>query len=115
MPNFNSVLYQILGARLKARREQLGINQVDLGDRAGIGRTSISNIEQGRQKPPLSVIYKICKVLDSDIQNILPTYTEIQDNISISKKDDIESVLNKLDVDKKTLREITNLINQTKK
>lgn len=45
MPNFNSVLYKILGSRIKGRREYLKINQIDLGDKVGIGRTSITNIE----------------------------------------------------------------------
>lgn len=52
MKNFNSILYQILGNRIKTRREELNMNQIELGEKANIGRTSISNIEQGRQKPP---------------------------------------------------------------
>lgn len=115
MSDFNSILYEVLGARIKARREELGINQNELSDNSGIGRTSISNIEQGRQKPPLSVIYQICNVLNIDVLQVLPSFTDIQQQINFSQESFLKSYLDNLDIDKKTMKEINSTFNQTHK
>lgn len=112
MPNFNSVLYQILGSRLKARREELGINQFDLGEKAGIGRTSISNIEQGRQKPPLSIIYKICNELNVDVHVILPTHSEIEEVIHPKDQNTLHLYYQKYGLTEDMQKEIDNFFKE---
>lgn len=114
MKNFSSVLYEILGKRIKSRREELNLNQSDLGDRADIGRASISNIEQGRQKPPLSVIYKICHELDVDVHTILPTYKEIEDTISQIDNSSLKKFYDHYNLDEKTKEQIDNLFKDKK-
>lgn len=109
MPNFNSTLYQILGNRIKTRREEIRLNQNELGEKAGVGRTSISNIEQGRQKPPLSVIYNICHALDIDIHSVLPSYNEIHNAMTPESKTGFDSYYDIYSVDEKTQRTIENL------
>lgn len=109
MPNFNSALYKILGIRIKNRREELRINQNDLGEMVGIGRTSISNIEQGRQKPPLSIIYKICQKLDIDVHAVLPTYGEIEETINSDNSISFKRYYDKFNLDEKTQQELDNL------
>jgi hypothetical protein len=44
-------------------------------------RTSITNIEAGRQKAPLHVIYTICDALDVDPLKILPTPSEVRQQV----------------------------------
>lgn len=112
---FSSTLYKLLGNQIKTRREELRINQIDLGLKAGIGRASISNIESGRQKPPLSVLYQICNALDIDIQVLLPTYSDVQREIQNSKKTDLEDYFNKYNLDTKTQEQIANLLKGIKK
>ncbi len=70
-------LYRQIGERLRARREQLDMRQSALADAIGVRRTSVSNIESGRQKAPLHLIYRICAVLGIDIATILPTAEEL--------------------------------------
>jgi len=113
MLNFNSVLYKILGNRIKNRREDLKINQTDLGEKVGIGRSSITNIENGRQKPPLSIIYKICRELDIDVHTILPTYGEVEEIInSDNDKSSLKPYYEKYGLDENLQREIDNLFNK---
>lgn len=114
MSNFNSILYEILGNRIKKRREYLQINQDKLGEKVGIGRTSISNIEQGRQKPPLSMIYKICQVLDIDVHVILPTNREIQEAIKPDKDSSLKLYYEHYNLDENTQKEIDNLFKDSK-
>lgn len=41
--------YTLLGQRIRAAREARGLNQEALGSAIGIGRSSVSNVEAGRQ------------------------------------------------------------------
>lgn len=69
-----NALYGHIGHRIKEIRKSLGLTQSDLAKKAGIRRTSMTNIEAGIQKLPLHVIYRICEALDiKDINEILPT------------------------------------------
>jgi transcriptional regulator with XRE-family HTH domain len=74
------LLYLHIAARLKARRVELGLTQQHLGDKVGLGRTSISNIEAGEQKPPLHVLYTICMALQVEPVDILPTIAKATTN-----------------------------------
>ena len=73
----DELLYNLIGQRLKARREELGYSQAWLADRVGLIRTSITNIEAGRQKLPLHSLYEICLTLDVDPIEVLPTTGEV--------------------------------------
>lgn len=108
MADFNSVLYRVLGEKIKERREELGLSQQELSDKIlKLGRTSISNIEKGRQFPPLSTIYELCRALDIDVQRILPTYSEVEAEANSSPENDkIEKYFNTLNLDQKTMDQL---------
>lgn len=65
-------LYIELGANIRAARERAKLDQATLADAVGLVRTSITNIERGRQRPQLHVIYAIADVLKVSISDILP-------------------------------------------
>lgn len=71
-------LYALIGERIKQRRMERGNTQAWLAKRAGMLRTSITNIEMGRQKAPLHVIYALCVALDVDPLEILPSLSEVR-------------------------------------
>lgn len=73
-----ATLYKTIGGRLKARRKQLGKSQSWLAERTGLLRTSITNIESGRQKIPLHTLYAACLALNCELTDILPTAGEVQ-------------------------------------
>ena len=53
---------------IRERREQLGISQKDLAEKAGISQSFLCDIEQGRCKPSIDTAVKLAQVLDvSDI------------------------------------------------
>ncbi|AWM14742.1 hypothetical protein DI487_13330 [Flavobacterium sediminis] len=118
MLDFSSALYKILGDRIKDRRDSLGMSQTNLSEELkDLKRASISNIEKGRQHPPLDTIYRLCEALRLDIHTILPTYSEVLDYIEKNNSDNkIERFLDSLDVeDKLTFEKIKNLLNKDKK
>lgn len=76
-------LYAYVGKRIKELREgKPGVaprmTQAQLAKQVGLERTSITNIEKGEQKVPLHVLYRICSVLNVDIQEVLPALQEVK-------------------------------------
>jgi transcriptional regulator with XRE-family HTH domain len=72
-----ATLYMWIGERLRARRDELGMKQGELADAVGVKRSSISNIESGRQKAPLHLLYRLSAILGIDIAAILPPVDDI--------------------------------------
>jgi DNA-binding XRE family transcriptional regulator len=79
MLNKDELLYREIGERLKKRRIELGLTQAQLAEKiGGMRRTSITNIEAGKQHPPLGVLYDLCRVLGLEIMEVLPTVAEMK-------------------------------------
>ena len=49
---------------VRERREQLGISQKELAERAKISQSFLCDIEQGRCKPSIDTALRLAKVLD---------------------------------------------------
>ena len=49
---------------IKERREQLGISQKELAERAKISQSFLCDIENGRCKPSIDTAIKLAQVLD---------------------------------------------------
>ncbi len=56
-----------LGLRLKHLRQELGISQEELADRAGIHRTYVSGVERGIRNPTVTVMEKLAAGLGVDL------------------------------------------------
>lgn len=65
-------LYQAIGKRLKELREANDLTQADLAKTLGLERTSITNIERGRQRPGVHVLYRICAYFQVSVDALLP-------------------------------------------
>ena len=61
-----------IGVKLKILRTSKNLSQQELADKLKIGRTSISNIEKGRQSLTLQNMEAICKSLGCVSSDILP-------------------------------------------
>jgi len=110
--DFNTILYSLIGEKLKGLRVEKGMSQTELSDKIpNIGRTSISNIEKGEQKPPLHVIYLICNELDIDIHSILPTFSDVMDKVKSYNKNDLSNYIDDSEIDEKTRIVLQELLN----
>ncbi|MBL7789358.1 MAG: helix-turn-helix transcriptional regulator [Chitinophagales bacterium] len=85
-PNMSQEIYVLIGENVRKEREKLGINQVELGNRVKFNRSSISNIEKGKQKTPIHVLYRIAKELQVDVRDFLPSQNEIEQVLSNEDK-----------------------------
>lgn len=67
-----SFLYQTLGSRIRKLREDKKLKQEYFAKLLGISRTSLINIEQGRQRPPLHNLYEFARCLEVPVHELLP-------------------------------------------
>lgn len=65
------LIYKEIGLLLMARRHELGMTQEDVAEILGLTRTSIVNIECGRQRIMLHTIIGIAAILGEDSGQLL--------------------------------------------
>ncbi len=65
-------LYTKFGKLVRGHRNRLGLTQDQLGGRVGLSRTSITNIEQGRQKVLLHQVFLLARSLEISPEVLLP-------------------------------------------
>lgn len=65
--------YEELGVRIKHARINANIKPDALGDILGLTRTSIVNIENGRQKPSIHLLIVIANVFRMNFNELLPS------------------------------------------
>lgn len=74
-------LYREFGRLLRRRRERAHLSQEVLGKRVGLTRTSISNLEAGRQRLPLHLVYRFADVLGIEPGELMPHPDESEDGL----------------------------------
>lgn len=70
-------VYSLIGSQIKLIRQKKDISQEDLAKRAGLTRTSIVLIENGRQRLPIDRLYNIAKALQISPARLLPDIHEV--------------------------------------
>lgn len=72
-------LYALLGERIKRLRRMQSpeMNQEKLGQVLGLTRTSITNIERGKQKLTVDALYKLCETFSVDVAALMPTLADV--------------------------------------
>ena len=56
--------------RLKEYRAEMGINQSELGRRAGVSRQTISLIERGDYSPSVTLALKLASIIKVSVEDI---------------------------------------------
>ena len=67
-----NLIYKTFGLKLRDARKRAGLTQVDLADRVGLSRTSITNIEKGRQGIPLHMLLQLASAVGVQAVGLLP-------------------------------------------
>ncbi len=63
--------HAMVGMRIRAIREVLGITQTDLASRVGLKRVSVTNLEVGRQRLLLDGVERYAKALGTTPKALL--------------------------------------------
>ena len=69
--------YRGVGRKIRQTRENQHLSQDSLAQRLGISRTSMVNIEAGRQRTPLHVLWQIAELLETKLTLLIPTPEEL--------------------------------------
>lgn len=64
--------YRAFGERVRAARVEAGLSQKTLGERVGLTRTSVTNIESGQQHIPLHMLLLLARALGVDPCALVP-------------------------------------------
>ncbi len=67
-----SEFYRQIGDSIRKYRTRRKLSQDALAQLVGLTRTSLTNIENGRQHPPLHIICDIAEQLEVDVTVLLP-------------------------------------------
>lgn len=62
-----------VGARLQRMRKARGITQEELAQRIGVPRPSYANIESGRQRIPIDIVWRAAVVLRVKVDALVPS------------------------------------------
>jgi len=73
--------YEKLGENIKEARRRQNMNQEELGEKLGLSRVSVVNIETGKQRLPLHVLGDISDILKVKISELVPDIANQQDNM----------------------------------
>lgn len=73
--------YSVVGSNIKEARMRKRVTQTELGNKLGLTRSSIANVEAGRQRVQLHGIVQIATALQVDLGNLVPTSES--DSISV--------------------------------
>jgi transcriptional regulator with XRE-family HTH domain len=65
-------LYEEFGLRFRKRRNAVGLTQSQVAERVGLTRTSITNIERGRQHIVLHQLFLLASAVGSKPEDLLP-------------------------------------------
>lgn len=84
----NRPLYAMIGKRIREEREVRGVTQKDLAARVRLTRTSITNIESGKQKILVHTLLDIAQVLGVEPATLLQGYD------AVGKSEELDDLIN---------------------
>ena len=114
----DELLYQAVGEKIRSVRERSKpkLSQAQLAARLGVSRTSIVNIEAGRQHAPLHILWQIAGILGTELSLLIPQRDELLEIQAPIKLD--EQTISKIEAavngDPEARRQLTGFISKFK-
>lgn len=73
----SDLLYRLVGQRIRDARQRVPrLSQTALAKRLAISRASVVNIEAGRQRAPLHLLWQIAEELQTELALLIPNQQE---------------------------------------
>ena len=70
-----SVFYKNLGDRIRTARQKAELKQEAFAVQLGLSRVSIVNIEKGRQRPAIHLLWNIARILNIEVEDLISNLT----------------------------------------
>lgn len=81
---------QSIGTRIKQRRNELGLKQLQIKELTGISSGNLSDIENGKKLPSTPALLALSDTLDCSIDWILKGKSPNSENVFLSNEREIE-------------------------
>lgn len=75
---------QTIGNRIKERRKELNLTQLDIKAKVGISSGNISDIERGNRLPAASTLVQLAEALECSVDYILTGDSPIKEKFELS-------------------------------
>jgi transcriptional regulator with XRE-family HTH domain len=111
MTDFDEI-YREVGRKIRQTRENQHLSQDSLAQRLGISRTSMVNIEAGRQRTPLHVLWQIAELLETKLTLLIPTPEELlaPQNQTVLDREMVKQIEEVANGDPATIRVLTGFV-----
>lgn len=76
-------LSKFIGDKIKIYRKRKGMTQTELGEKIGVGKSTIANYESGYRTPQQDALFKLADVLEVSINLLFPPTTNEQSLLSM--------------------------------
>jgi len=104
-----NILYSNLGQRIKNVRNSTGLNQEDFARLFDLTRSSIVNIERGKHKPSLHLLYDIAYKANISVSELV---VDLLPEINSQEVLNTVKIINKEGVESHTIDKITEFISK---
>jgi transcriptional regulator with XRE-family HTH domain len=101
-PVDQTLIYEHVGREIALQRTSIGLSQADLARAIGLTRSSISNIEKGRQKMLVHTLLEIAASLRVATSSLLPPLKMVEDHafsgseLSRLERSHISAIVNRI-------------------
>ena len=113
-----NLLYQLLGDKIRRARERMEpkMSQTALARKLGLSRVSVVNIEAGRQRAPMHVLWVIAEILGTELVLLVPRHDEYDKECMPMKLDQstVAQIEEAANGDPMTRRSLTDFIGRAK-
>lgn len=88
------MFYSTIGTNIIKGRNALKMTQETLADKLGISRVSVGNIESGKQRLPVHLMYEVAKSLHIDLMDLFKDIDRpfAKQHVSLPESKEVESV-----------------------
>lgn len=79
------LFYREFGRRVRVARTKANLSQEALGGAVGLTRTSVTNIEKGRQHVPLHTAFVLAEAMKATPDDLLPDLSALEQQRSLAQ------------------------------
>ncbi len=80
---------QTLGMMISSLRKEKGMTQLELAEKMGVTDKAVSKWERNLSFPDINSIPELAEILDVSVDDLMQVKTEVKENISKNKGDEI--------------------------
>ncbi|WP_396127203.1 helix-turn-helix transcriptional regulator [Edaphobacter bradus] len=86
--NLSAIVNRSFGQKLSRIRGLRDLTQAELGSRIGVSRTTIANLEIGKQNVQLHQVFALARALNTQVQDLIPGSQDLGSDLDVFRNKD---------------------------